>query len=54
MMAGEFELAGCTFKVVVPLGADWVESYWAKVGAELMRGTTPTEDGTRDVVQAGS
>jgi hypothetical protein len=37
MMAGEFELAGVPAKVIAPLGADWIEAYWAQVVVELLK-----------------
>jgi hypothetical protein len=38
MMAGEFELAGMAFKVVLPLGADWVERYWLEAVRAMIAG----------------
>lgn len=36
MMLGEFELEGCTARTVAPLGADWIENYWAVIVRSLL------------------
>jgi hypothetical protein len=35
-MVGELELEGCVCRVVLPLGAEWVEVYWGRVVRELL------------------
>ncbi len=35
-MAGEFELAGWTYRRVAPIGERWIEEYWRSVVRELL------------------
>lgn len=35
-MAGEFELAGWTYRRVAPIGERWIEEYWRCVTSELL------------------
>lgn len=36
-MAGEFELAGWTYRRVAPIGERWIEEYWRVVARGLLR-----------------
>ncbi|WP_315854442.1 cyclic-phosphate processing receiver domain-containing protein [Aquisphaera giovannonii] len=35
-MAGEFELAGWSYRRVAPIGERWIEEYWRSVASELL------------------
>jgi hypothetical protein len=35
-MAGEFELAGWSYRRVAPIGEGWIEEYWRVVARELL------------------
>ena len=37
-MAGEFELAGWSYRRVAPIGERWIEEYWRIVARELLKG----------------
>ncbi len=39
-MAGEFELAGWSYRRVAPIGERWIEEYWRLVASELLKGGT--------------
>lgn len=45
-MAGEFELAGWTYRRVAPIGERWIEEYWRAVVRELLG-----KEGTRTGVE---
>jgi hypothetical protein len=35
-MAGEFELAGSSYRRVAPIGERWIEEYWRAVVRDLL------------------
>ncbi len=39
-MAGEFELAGWSYRRVAPIGERWIEEYWRSVARELLGAAT--------------
>jgi hypothetical protein len=39
-MAGEFDLAGWSYRRVAPIGERWIEEYWRAVAADLLGGAT--------------
>jgi hypothetical protein len=41
-MAGEFELAGWSYRRVAPIGEMWIEEYWRVVVRDLLRETPPS------------
>ena len=51
-MAGEFELAGWSYRRVAPIGERWIEEYWRVVVRELL-GASPSDLSTRRAPRAG-
>ena len=43
-MAGEFELAGWTYRRVAPIGERWIEEYWRIVVRDLLQKTKAKSD----------
>ena len=45
-MAGEFELAGWSYRRVAPIGERWIEEYWRLVVRDLL-GASPSDEAIR-------